>query len=266
MEGAGPTDREGSTLPTEGAQPGAEGPAYSQTRVIQVPLEKFQQNKIVAADEENPVADRFKLLRTRIFQHTRPRGWNTLQITGFDTGEGKSLVAANLAVSIAKDTRQTTLLVDLDFRRPSIGRLFCLGDKTVGLESYFLDNVPLEDILVSPGIEKLTLLPSTGGIFNATEWMGSPRMEALIRELKQRYQDRYILIDSPGINVCPDPLVISEYVDALLIVARAGHTTVDSVTAALELIPREKVIGFVLNDDCELESLSYYYSRYGQKP
>ena len=83
-------------------------------------------------DENNPVSDQFKLLRTRIFQHTRAKGWNTLQVTRFRRGEGKSLVAANLAVSMARDTRQTTLLVDLDLRKPTVRKLFGLGKACSG--------------------------------------------------------------------------------------------------------------------------------------
>ena len=245
-----------------GTLQGVSSPEYSRTRVIQVSEEKLHQNKMLAMDEKNPVSDQFKLLRTRIFQHTRPKGWNTLQVTGFDSGEGKSLVAANLAISMARDTRQTTLLVDLDLRKPTVRKLFCLDEGLPGIESYFLDDTPLDEILVSPGIEKLTLLPATGRARNPTECMGSPKMEALIRELKERYEDRYILFDSPGINVCPDPLVIAEYVDALLLVARADSTTRESVTAAVELVPKEKILGLVLNDAQE-EPLGYYRYHYG---
>ena len=246
--------------------PGTGTPVHSRTRVVEVSPEHLNRNRILAIDEENPLSDQFNLLRTRIYQKTRPAGWNTIQITGFSAGEGKSLVAANLAISMAKDTRQTTLLVDLDFRKPAVRRLFGLGRDFPGLESYFLDRMPLEEILINPGIEKLTLLPAKGGILNPTEWMGSPRMEALIRELKDRYQDRYILFDTPSINVCPDPLVICDYVDALLLVARADHTTTDDVKAALDLIPKAKVLGLVLNDARGDEPSGYYYRyRYGEK-
>ena len=75
-----------------------------------------------------------------------------------------------------------------------------LGEDIPGIESYFLDDTPLEELLVSPGIEKLTLLPAGRSVLDATEWMGSPKMEALVRELKERYEDRYILFDTPGIH------------------------------------------------------------------
>ena len=213
-----------------------------------IPRETFRRNRIVAMEELNPIADQFKLLRTHLFHKTRPENLNTIQISGFSTGEGKSLVAVNLAISIARDSRQTTLLVDVDFRNPCIHSLLGLGPATPGLKQHLLDGRPLEELLVSPGIDKLTVLPAGGRIAHSTELIGSPAMEALVAELKARYPDRYVLFDTPPITECPDPLVFSEYVDAMVLVARADYTRSDAVKAAMGLVPRRKVLGIVLND------------------
>jgi exopolysaccharide/PEP-CTERM locus tyrosine autokinase len=224
------------------------GLQFTQTRNVPVSRETFRRNRIVAMEEMSPVADQFKLLRTHLFHKTRPGGLNTIQITGFSTGEGKSLVAVNLAISIARDARQTTLLVDVDFRNPCIHALLGLGPETPGLKQHLLDGRPLEDLLISPGIDKLTVLPAGGRIPHSTELIGSPAMEALVAELKERYPDRYVIFDTPPIVECPDPLVFSEYVDAMILVARADHTRSEAVKAAMDLVPRQKVLGIVLND------------------
>ncbi len=231
---------------------------YSRTRVVEVDRKNFSQNKMAALEEDAPGATAFKLLRTRIFQLTREKQLNCLQITGFGVNEGKSLVASNLAVSIAGDTRQTTLLVDLDFRRPAVHSLFGLEPEAPSLASYFEENKPLEDILVNPGIPNLTLLPAAGGVPNPTELMGSSKMEALVQELKERYKDRYIIFDTPSVNLCPDPLVISEYMDGLILVARAEQATYESIEAAMDKLPREKCLGVVFNDIDDYESPDYY--------
>ena len=234
-------------------------PKFFQTRVIEISPEILKKNKIVSIDENHPIADQFKLLRTRILHRTRDRGHNTIQVSGFDSEEGKSIVSVNLAISMAKDTRQTTLLVDLDFRKPSIHKLLGLGNDIKGLKDYFENQLSLEEIFVSPGIDKLTVLPTGGKMLNAPEIIGSPRMEALVKELKGRYPDRYIIFDSPGLNTCPDPLVFSEYVDAILLVARSDFTSMESIKTVMNLVPRDKVLGTVLNDSKWFESMSYYY-------
>ncbi|SMC26732.1 capsular exopolysaccharide family [Desulfacinum hydrothermale DSM 13146] len=233
--------------PESGAQP-SPAPIYTRTRVIHVPPARLLANRVLAVTDDGHHSDAFKLLRTRVLQQTRLRGWNTLQVSGFGVGEGKSLVAANLAVAMARDTRQTTLLVDLDFRRPTLHRIFGLVGLTAGLEAYFAGSAPLEEIFVSPGIEKLTLLPTLQPMAHSAEIMGSPRMEALIRELKRRYDDRAIVFDTPAVNACPDPIIVSEYVDGLLLVARAGRTRKEAVAQSLDLVPRDKLLGIVMND------------------
>ncbi len=228
-------------------QLGTCGPTYCTTRVIPIPSRSLHENKVIL-DESDPVAEHFKLLRTLIFNKMRPEGLNTLQITGFGCGEGKSHIAANLAISIARDSRQTTLLVDLDFRNPSVHCLFGLGETVPGVASYLSGEAGLEEIFINPGIEKLTILPAGCRTVQAAELMGSAKMEALVKQLKERYPDRFIIFDTPPMNDVPDALVFSQYVDSLLLVARAGLTTQDSVKKARGLVPNEKVLGVVFND------------------
>lgn len=224
---------------------------FTQTRVIEVSKEYLLKNRIVVLDQSSEAAERFNDLRTQLFQRTRPKGWNTVQVTSFGIGDGKSTLAANLAVSIARDTRQTTLLVDLDFRRSSLARLLGLGPECTGLKSYFLDEIPLQDLFVSPGIKKLAVLPAGGQVDNPAELLGSSKMEALISELKRRYRDRYIIFDTPAVSVCPDPLIISEYVDSVIMVARKGWTTRDSIRAAAGKIAKGKLLGILMNETME---------------
>lgn len=224
---------------------------FTQTHVVELSKDALLENRIVAIDQGSAAAERFNQLRTQVFQRTRPKGWNTVQVTSFGVGEGKSTIAANLAVSIARDTRQTTLLVELDFRRPCLARLLGLDPKRAGLKSYFLGDTPLQELFVSPGIKKLAMLPAGGQVDNPAELLGSPKMEALIAELKRRYCDRYIIFDTPGISLCPDPLIVSEYVDSIIMVARNGWTTRESIRAAAEKIPKAKLLGVLMNETME---------------
>jgi non-specific protein-tyrosine kinase len=222
-------------------------PVYSQTRTVQVDRQRLITERVFSILEKDRVADQYKLLRTMILNKTRPLKNNTIEITSFKEQEGKSLTCVNLAIALAKETRQTVLLVDMDLRRPSIHEILGI-DISPGLKDYFFENVPLKDILVHPDIETLTVLPAGGRIDNSTEIIGSHRMEQLVLEIKRRYQDRYILFDTPALDKCADALVLSSYVDGIVLVARANYTTTEDVAAGMGLLKDKNVLGIVLND------------------
>ena len=83
---------------------------------------------------------------------------------------------------------------------------------------------------------------------NSSEIISSKRTENLIHELKHRYPDRFVIFDAPALHACTDPLVLSSYVDAMLLVARSNHTTPREITSGMALLEKKKVLGIVLND------------------
>lgn len=222
-------------------------PSYSHTRSVQLDTEGLIDRKVFSILEKDEVADQYKLLRTMVLNRTRPMGHNTIEITSFKDGEGKSLTSVNLAITLARESRQNVLLVDMDLRRPSMHSILGIGPKP-GLKDYFVNGIPLKDILIHPGIERLTVLPAGGRMDNSTEIIGSSRMENLVREIKNRYPDRYIIFDAPALSTCSDPLVLSAYADAILLVARANHTTTEDITSGMALLKDKNVLGIVLND------------------
>jgi len=232
-------------------------PIYSQTRCVQVDHEKLIDRKVFSILEKDEVADQYKLLRTMVLNRTRPVGHNTIEITSFKEGEGKSLTCVNLAITLAKESRQNVLLVDMDLRRPSIHSILGIDPKP-GLRDYFLHGIALKDMLIHPGdIERLTVLPAGGRMDNSSEIIGSHGMENLIRELKGRYQDRYIIFDAPALATCSDPLILSSHVDAILLVARANHTTAEDITSGMRLLNDKDILGIVLNDSQVLRRGAY---------
>lgn len=222
-------------------------PTYSQTRCVQLDHDELIDRKVFSILQKDEVADQYKLLRTMVLNRTRPVGHNTIEITSFKDGDGKSLTCVNLAITLAKESRQNVLLVDMDLRRPSIHSILGI-DPEPGLRDHFLNGIPLKDMLIHPGIERLTVLPAGGRMDNSTEIIGSSRMENLIREIKGRYQDRYIIFDAPALSTCSDPLVLSSYVDAIVLVARANHTTTEDITSGMALLKDKNILGIVLND------------------
>jgi protein-tyrosine kinase len=135
----------------------------------------------------------------------------------------------------------------MDLRRPSIHSILGI-DLAPGLKDYFLNGTPIREILIHPGIERLTVLPAGGRMDNSTEVMDSHRMEALILEIKTRYKDRYIIFDAPALNACSDPLILASHVDTIALVARAGYTTTEDITFGMSLLKDKNILGIILND------------------
>jgi capsular exopolysaccharide synthesis family protein len=232
------------------AQTAKHGPAsivYTRTRSVDVPLDRLRGQRVLSAFEEGPFTDAYKLLRTQVMHRMREQGWNVLAVTSPGEGEGKTLTAVNLAISLAMEVTQTVLLVDSDLRHPRIHEIFGIEEGN-GLADYLLDDARVEDLLVHPGIGRFVLFPGGRSISHSAEALSSPKMVALVDELRYRYPLRFVLFDLPPVLSTADALAFSPYVDAALLVVEEGRTKVEEVERALQLLqPATPVIGTVLN-------------------
>lgn len=219
---------------------------YDQTRVTQACFQRMEERRLLGAGASVELRDAFDILRTRILQQTRPAGLNTIMVTSPGRGEGKTTMATNLAISIARDASQTALLVDANLRWPGIS---CgLGmDQGPGLSDHVLRDAPLESLFVNPGISKLVVLPAGASQEDSLDVLSSPRMQRLVTEMKARYPDRYVIFDCPHLLGMPDALAFAEYVDAIILVAGDGQTAKGDLRHALALLEGRNVLGVVLN-------------------
>jgi protein-tyrosine kinase len=220
---------------------------YTRTRSLSIPHTVLHGHRVMAAHSNGPFVDAYKILRTQVTQRLRENGWNVVGVTSPGYGEGKTLTAVNLAVSLAMETTQTVLLVDSDLQDPTVHKVFGLKD-SLGLADYLLDDQPVEDLLLHPGIGRFVLLPGGRAISSSTEILTSPKMVALVEELKHRYPSRVVIFDLPPLLHTADVLAFSPYTDALLIVVEEGKTTGEELQRALALVKNSRpVLGTVLN-------------------
>lgn len=220
---------------------------YTRTRSLTVPRSVLQGHRVMAAHNNGPFVDAYKILRTQVTHRLRENGWNVVGVTSPGYGEGKTLTAINLAVSLAMETTQTVLLVDSDLQDPSVHKVFGVQD-CLGLADYLLDDQPVEELLLHPGIGRFVLLPGGRAISNSTEILTSPKMVALVEELKHRYPSRFVIFDLPPLLHTADVLAFAPYTDALLMVVEEGKTTGEDLQRALGLVRDSRpVLGTVLN-------------------
>ncbi len=230
----------------------------------------FDEKLVAYREPGSVVSEQFRKLRTQLLTLNLPGQPKTIMVTSASEGEGKTLVSTNLATILAHDLHSHALLVDADLRNPALSRWFGLHNGR-GLSDYLTGNAEIPDLLLKTKIAKLSILSSGTTRDNPVELIGSKRMEALVNELRSRYNDRYIIFDSSPLLATTEPSVLTKLVDGIILVVRAGTTPRESVKQALTTIDPAKVLGFVLND-LELRSrdlnaryfgTSRYYYRYG---
>lgn len=236
----------------------AEAPAivYGETRVVAPSDHHLEEQRVVAGRSQCELADTFRVLRTQVLKKLEEAKHTSLGVTSANRGEGKSLTAVNLAVSLAMHVARTVLLVDVDLRRPSVHRAFGLVPDN-GLVEYLNGEAPLASCLINPGIERLVLLPVRTPLAASSELLASPRMIGLAEELRSRYPDRIVIYDLPPVLVSDDALAFLKHIESCLIVIEDDVTGKPDIQRSIELLKGCHIIGTVLNKS--RNSIQAYY-------
>ena len=225
----------------------AAGPIiYTRTRSVEVPLVELKERRVLTVLDDGSMAAAYRTLSAHVLRQMSEKQWNVLGVTSPGRGEGKTLTAVNLAISLAMESQFTVLLIDGDLAHPGVQDLLGLGTGG-GLSDYLLRDASIEDLLVYPGIRRLTVLPAGQRLINPAELLGSEKMRLLAADLKQRYPSRMIIYDLACLHHAADVLSMSSCLDALLMVVEAGRTKVDEVENAARLLQGVPLIGTLLN-------------------
>ena len=235
---------------------------YTTTRIVPVDLNILIRNRLLVGSPNTMVVQNYKLLRTHILQQTLPEHRNALMVTGSLPGEGKTLTAINLAISMAQELDKTVLLVDADLHGPSIHQYFGMPAEA-GLVDYLEGRKSIPELLVHPqGLDRLVILPAGQPSPWAPELIRSRRMAELVSELKHCYPDRYVFFDLPPLLSFADALAFAPLVDGILLVVRARKTGREDLVRCLKMLNPFRIIGYVFND-VEFMDSSRYYSHSG---
>jgi capsular exopolysaccharide synthesis family protein len=186
--------------------------------------------------------------------------------------EGKTFVAANLAMSLARNKNNSVLLIDADLRRPSLHAI--LGAPNIpGLTEYLAGAAEANDILqrnqvprivragIALSIPNLTFISAGAGGDNSSELVANHRIDELIATLSPHFD--WILIDSPPALAFADAIDLARAADAVLLVARGGTTPFNVAQRAQAAFSNSRILGFVLNAVKDAPRNSSYYYYYG---
>ncbi|MEQ1599440.1 MAG: CpsD/CapB family tyrosine-protein kinase [Methylotenera sp.] len=230
---------------------------YNQASIVKLDPAVLENYRIVAQNKHDPASWAFDSLRTQVLQKMEEKNWRTIAIVSPTPEAGKSVVAINLAISIAQQPQKTAMLVDFDLRKPRIAQY--LGIKREkSINNYLAGNAALSEIIVNPSIPRLTILPTNKPVSQSSETLSSSNIQKLIIELKERYDSRIVIFDLPPILNVDDAMVLLPQVDCVLIVVGDGQHAEEELIETKRLLNKSNILGVVVNR-AEVEARSYYY-------
>jgi capsular exopolysaccharide synthesis family protein len=200
---------------------------------------------VAAIAPHSAVAEHYRALRTRLTTREEGGPLRSILITSPGARDGKSITAANLALTMAQEFQRNVVLIDADLRGSSVHSLFGI-DASPGLAEVLAGEASLDDALVYLPDYRLTVLPAGRTPQFPTELLGSTAMRRSIDTLRARF-DR-ILIDLPAVTPLADVGTVAPLADGVVMVVRAGVTQRPALDQALAVFEEDKVLGVVLND------------------
>ena len=257
LPGAQPTPKEMDNVGAEIAKLDVRSDAFGQFKSLQASVDP-QSRLLSITDSASPTAEAFRLLAVRLRHLRRQRSLKTVLITSTIPQEGKSLVSANLACTLALKTHERTLLLEGDLRRPSLSQKFGL-ERNPGLCEYLKGERTLTASIYHLERVNLWILPAGSTPSNAQELLQSARLSALMDELAIWFD--WIVIDSPPVLPLADTSVWMRLADGVLLVTRQGTTEKRQLLRGLEALEHKKLIGALVNGSTNAADGSYYYSQ-----
>ncbi len=211
----------------------------------------------VFKNPRSPITDAFRMTRANIEFLSVDKQIKVILMTSPNVAEGKSTLASNMAFSFAQNEKKV-ILIDADFRRPMLHTAANIpGDK--GLSDIFLGTQKLDDVMVPWLAERVYLLPAGNLPPNPTELLGSKKMETILKEIRKKAD--LVIVDAPPL-ILADALILSKYVDGVILVIRLGRTRKKSIISVKKQLEQAgtKILGILVNEATSGDG--YYYNRY----
>jgi capsular exopolysaccharide synthesis family protein len=247
-------------LKTETRKEAAEPQLRALGEFVSVPLMPAPDGRLISlTDKESLGAEKFRFLSVRLRQMCQTRPCKKLLITSTVPEEGKSMVSANLALTLARKKAQKVILLDGDLRRPVLAREFGVKSSP-GLSDWLLGDAKRMPIIYNLEASGLCFLPAGHPPENALELMQSSRLGELLEQLAAAFD--WIIVDSPPVLPLGDTSVWMRLVEGVLLVVREGVTQKRQLQRGLEVLDQSKLLGTVLNS-CTDTDHGDYYQRYG---
>ena len=243
----------GATLGAAGATRAAGFVSYD------VSAARVEPHLVAVSQPRSGYCEQFRSLRTRLLQAGERMQMRTFVVTSASIGEGKTLTALNLSWLLAQTEGVRALVIDSDLRQPCATDYLGI-DAPIGLSQVLGGEIGLEEAIVRLDPAGLFLLPGGRRRDDVAELLSGPTFARLIADCRRMFD--YIIIDAPPMGIFSDASVLISRADAALLVVRAGKTRYAQLDKLIEQLPKERLLGVVLNRaDEKVDSTAYYYQQ-----
>ena len=226
---------------------------------VEISAARVEPHLVAITDPRSPHAEQYRSLRTRVLHAGERRKLQALVVTSAGVAEGKTVTALNLAWLLAQTDGVSAVLVDGDLRNPCAADYLGL-EAAAGLSEVLAGEATLAETIVKVEPAGLHLLPGGATRDTVAEILSGPRFSAVLSELRRNFD--YVIIDAPPLGIFTDATVLINRADSALVVVRSGKTRFAALDRVLEPLPKDRLLGVVLNGAEETpDESSYYYQR-----
>ena len=231
-----------------------------QIRDVRLDAAHLERSRIVAHGPSSEHGRYYDMLRTQVLQEMDKKSWQFLAVTSPTAACGKTVTACNLAISIARLPERSVLLVDLDLRRPTVANYLGVSG-TGGVLSVLEGRSSLSAAVLqaSIGPNNFLVLPGTVSASGSSEWMASQTMGTLLQAIKREFRSRIVIFDLPPMLLGDDVISILPRMEAALLVAGIGSTSVSDIKECQKHLQRTPVVRVVVNKATETAGSYYGY-------
>lgn len=230
-----------------------------------VEAERVEPRLVSITQPHSKYCEEYRSLRTQILHKSQRQKLQSIVVASVNPSEGKSVTALNLSWLLAQTDGVKALIIDGDLRMPSLTDY--LGIETdKGLSDILTENVPLRDAIIRLEPSGLHLLPGGEPRSDVAELLSGPKFKEILREARELFD--YIIIDVPPLGIFTDATVLINHADGAMLVVRAGKTKFSAVGGILDALPKDRMLGVVLNQSEEVlpeTQYGYGYGYYGKE-
>jgi protein-tyrosine kinase len=232
----------------------------AQIREVRLNAAHLEASRVVAYGTSSEHGRYYDMLRTQVLQEMDKKSWQFLAVTSPTAGCGKTVTACNLAISIARLPGRSVLLVDLDLRKPMVANYLGLG-ATEGVLSVLEGRSTLSSAMLkaSIGPTNFLVLPGSEPSPGSSEWMASQTMANVLQTIQRDFRSCVVIFDLPPMLLGDDVISILPRMDAALLVAGVGSTSVSDIKECQKHLQRTPVVRVVVNKSTELAGSYYGY-------